>query len=184
MAESTVKSSAAHDLIASDVVWKTLRVVFGVVPIVAGLDKFTNLLTNWEHYLAPAFARLIPFIPHGFMIIVGIIEIIAGIGVLFTPWTRVFAWIVALWLICIAVYLTVFIGGVLAGGAELFVLGRATAFTLAAAVLGRIVLGLLGRASLPVRHGPLADQERPVGSLVDLVSSTNVAQQEDEALAA
>lgn len=103
MAETTLKPAASHDLIASDVVWRTLRIVFGIVPIVAGLDKFTNILTNWEHYLAPAFARLIPFSPHTFMLIVGVIEIIAGIGVLFTPWTRVFAWIVALWLICISI---------------------------------------------------------------------------------
>ena len=87
----------------------------------------------------------------------------------------------ALWAVCIAIYLTVFIGGLQAGGAELPTLGRALAFTLAAAVLGRIVLGLLGRASLPVRQGPLADPEGPVGSLVELGNSTNVAQQEDEA---
>src|SRR5438445_4840017 len=105
MAETTVKPEATHDMVAADLVWKTLRVVFGVVPIVAGLDKFTNLLTDWTHYIAPAFARMIPFSPHGFMIIVGIIEIVAGIGVLFTPWTRLFAWIVALWLVCISINL-------------------------------------------------------------------------------
>lgn len=88
------------------------------------------------------------------------------------------------WAVCIAIYLTVFIGGVLGGGSELLAVGRAAAFTLAAAVLGRIALGLLGRASLPVGQGPLADQEGPVGSLVDLVPSTNVAQHEDEARAA
>ncbi|MFN2547839.1 MAG: DoxX family membrane protein [Myxococcales bacterium] len=106
MTEETVgKPEATHDLVATDLVWKTLRIVFGVVPIVAGLDKFTNLLTDWTHYLAPAFARMIPFSPHTFMLIVGVIEIVAGIGVLFTPWTRVFAWIVGLWLICISLNL-------------------------------------------------------------------------------
>ena len=103
MAETTVKSGPTHDLIATDVVWRTLRIVFGLVPIVAGLDKFTNLLTDWSHYLAPAFAKMIPFSPHGFMMIVGVIEIVAGIGVLLTPWTRIFAWIVALWLVCISI---------------------------------------------------------------------------------
>ena len=103
MAETVTKAGVTHDPIATDLVWKTLRIVFGVVPIVAGLDKFSNLLTDWTHYLAPAFARMIPFSPHGFMIIVGVIEIVAGIGVLFTPWTRVFAWIVALWLVCISI---------------------------------------------------------------------------------
>ena len=103
MAETVTKAGVTHDPVATDLVCKTLRIVFGVVPIVAGLDKFSNLLTDWTHYLAPAFARMIPFSPHGFMIIVGVIEIVAGIGVLFTPWTRVFAWIVALWLVCISI---------------------------------------------------------------------------------
>jgi hypothetical protein len=90
----------------------------------------------------------------------------------------------ALWTICIAVYLIVFIGGIRAGGAELVMMGRAAAFTVTAAVLGRMALGLMRRASLPVRQGPMADLDGPVGSLVDMVSSTNVAQQLDEAEAA
>jgi uncharacterized membrane protein YphA (DoxX/SURF4 family) len=85
----------------------TLKIVFGVVPIVAGLDKFFNFLVVWEKYLAKPFASLIPLSPTGFMYLVGIIEIIAGIGVLFTPWTRLFAWIVAIWLWCIAIDLIV-----------------------------------------------------------------------------
>ena len=86
-------------------VWWTLRLVFGLVPIVAGLDKFTNLLVQWDKYLAPGFSLGIS--PHAFMLIVGIIEIIAGIGVLLTPWTRVFAWIVGIWLLGIALDLIV-----------------------------------------------------------------------------
>ena len=58
------------------------------------------------------------------------------------------------------------------------------AFTLGVALLGRMALGLLGQASLPVAEGPSAGQDGPVGSLVDLVSSTNVAAQEHEADAA
>ena len=88
------------------------------------------------------------------------------------------------WAVCIGVYLTVFIGGIQAGSAELLALGRATAFTLAAAVLGRVALGLLSRASVPVEQGPTADKEGPLGSLVDLVPSAKVAQQEDQAQAA
>lgn len=92
---------------ARGVVWSTLRIVFGLVPIVAGLDKFTNLLTAWERYLAPAIAHLIPMTPSAFMHVVGVIEIVAGIGVLFTPWTRLFAWIVGLWLLGIALNLVI-----------------------------------------------------------------------------
>ena len=88
------------------------------------------------------------------------------------------------WLVCIGVYLTVFIGGIQGGGAELITTGRAVAFTLGVALLGRTALGLLGRASLPIAEGQSAGQEGPVGSLIDLVSSTNVAAQEHKADAA
>src|SRR4051812_39580348 len=95
-------SQSEGDAIARSVAW-TLKIVFGVVPIVAGLDKFFNLLVVWEKYLARPFASMVPMSPSGFMHLVGVIEIVAGIGVLFTPWTRLFAWIVAIWLWCIAI---------------------------------------------------------------------------------
>lgn len=79
----------------------TLRLTFGIVPIVAGLDKFTNLLTNWENYLSNI--SLIPFDPLIFMKVVGIIEIVAGILVLIRP--LIGAYIVMVWLICIALQL-------------------------------------------------------------------------------
>lgn len=82
----------------------------------------------------------------------------------------------AVWAICIGIYLFVFLGGLRAGGDELLTMGRAIAFTLAAAVLGKLAIGLLAGASLPEQQGPSADQPGPVGSLVDLVASTNVAQ--------
>src|SRR5437016_14650147 len=52
-----------------------LKITFSIVPIVAGLDKFTNLLTDWEKYLNPMLAQALPFSPHIFMWIVGVIEI-------------------------------------------------------------------------------------------------------------
>ena len=96
---------AIQDSRATEVVWRTMRVVFGIVPIVAGLDKFTNLLVHWEKYLAPFIASMVP--AHGFMLLVGVIEIVAGIGVLFTPWTKIFATIVGIWLIGIALDLLI-----------------------------------------------------------------------------
>jgi hypothetical protein len=81
------------------------------------------------------------------------------------------------WAVCIGIYLFVFVGGVMSGGDELLTMGRAIALTVAAAVLGKLALGLLAKASLPEEQGPSADQPGPVGSLVDLVASTNVAQQ-------
>lgn len=80
-----------------------LKLTYGLVPIVAGADKFTNLLTNWEQYLNPALKKLLPFDAHIFMMIVGVIEIIAGIIVLAKP--QVGAWIVSAWLLLIALTL-------------------------------------------------------------------------------
>ena len=68
-------------------VHRTLRLTYGLVPIVAGLDKFTDLLTHWENYLSPGVISMLPFAPHTFMMIVGVIEIIAGIIVLQKPAT-------------------------------------------------------------------------------------------------
>lgn len=84
-------------------VWAVLRFTFGIVPIVAGLDKFTDLLTNWDLYLHPGIASLLPFSAHLFMQIVGIIEIIAGVLVLAKP--SIGGWVVMAWLICIALQL-------------------------------------------------------------------------------
>ena len=80
-----------------------LKFTFGLVPIVAGADKFTNLLTNWEQYLNPALKNLLPFGAHVFMMIVGVIEIVAGIIVLAKP--KIGAYIVSAWLILIALTL-------------------------------------------------------------------------------
>lgn len=80
-----------------------LKYTFGIVPIVAGLDKFTDLLTHWENYIHPGIANMLPFTPHIFMMIVGIIEIIAGIIVLAKP--SIGGLIVAAWLTAIALTL-------------------------------------------------------------------------------
>jgi len=80
-----------------------LKLTFGIVPIVAGLDKFTNLLTNWEQYLHPALVAMLPFSAATFMMIVGVIEIVAGIIVLTK--TEIGGYIVAAWLTLIALTL-------------------------------------------------------------------------------
>jgi hypothetical protein len=89
-----------------------------------------------------------------------------------------------MWAVCIGVYLIVFIGGIHSGGAELLSVGRAVAFTLVAALLGRTALGFLAQASVPGEPVPMAVEERKVGSLVELLRSTNVPEQPDEAAAA
>ena len=82
-----------------------LRLTFGIVPIVAGLDKFTNLLANWSGYLGTNITVMLPINATAFMKIVGIIEIAAGIIVLIRP--LIGAYIVMVWLICIALQLII-----------------------------------------------------------------------------
>lgn len=83
--------------------WTILKYTFVIVPIAAGADKFLNLLVEWNTYLHPTLADLLPFSASAFMMIVGIIEIIAGIIVL--KWTRLGAYIVSAWLSLIALSL-------------------------------------------------------------------------------
>lgn len=80
-----------------------LKYTFGLVPIIAGLDKFTNILTDWSHYLSDGLANLLPFEPSTFMMVVGVIEIVAGILVLTK--TKFGAYLVSAWLTLIALTL-------------------------------------------------------------------------------
>lgn len=84
-----------------DRVWWVLRIGLGMGPLLAGLDKFFNLLTNWQMYLNPLAPRLLHIQPPTFMHIVGVIEILAGIAVL-TRYTRYASYVVMVWLWCIA----------------------------------------------------------------------------------
>jgi hypothetical protein len=83
------------------------------------------------------------------------------------------------WVVCVAIYLIVFLGGLWAGSEEIRLLARAAALTLIAGVLGRIGLGLLGRASTPGEEIPMAEPERKVSSLLDQYSESKVAEQVD-----
>jgi uncharacterized membrane protein YphA (DoxX/SURF4 family) len=78
-----------------------LRIAFGLVPFLAGLDKFFNLLTNWEQYISPAAARLLPVSATAFMHIAGVIEMVVGIAIL-TKFTRLGSYVAAVWLAGIA----------------------------------------------------------------------------------
>jgi hypothetical protein len=74
----------------------TLRTGFVVAPILFGLDKLTNLLTDWTTYLAPAVDRLVPGSATSAMLAVGVIEVVAGLVVAFRP--KVGGYLVAAWL--------------------------------------------------------------------------------------
>ncbi len=80
-----------------------LKYTFGLVPMVAGLDKFTNILTDWTQYLGTGMVDMLPFEAGTFMMIVGVIEIVAGILVLARP--RIGAYVVMAWLVSIALTL-------------------------------------------------------------------------------
>jgi uncharacterized membrane protein YphA (DoxX/SURF4 family) len=85
-----------------------LRIGFTVLPIVFGLDKFTNVLTTWDAYLAPWIVDISPLSAHHTMLVVGVIEIVAGIAVAIKP--RYAAYIVAAWLAGIIINLLTYSG--------------------------------------------------------------------------
>jgi uncharacterized membrane protein YphA (DoxX/SURF4 family) len=87
-----------------DSAWWALRIGLGLGPFLAGLDKFFNLLADWEMYLSPAVTRLLPVSAPTFMKIVGVIEMIVGLAIL-TRWTRIGAYVAMAWLVAIALNL-------------------------------------------------------------------------------
>jgi len=80
-----------------------LRTVFTIAPIAFGLDKFFDILTNWEQYLAPWVNDLVPGTGHQAMLAVGVVEILAGVMVAVRP--AIGAYVVAAWLVGIIVNL-------------------------------------------------------------------------------
>ncbi len=80
-----------------------LRTAFTVAPIVFGLDKFANVLTDWTHYLAPVIDRIVPGTATQAMWAVGVVEIVAGVVVALRP--RWGGLLVAAWLAGIIVNL-------------------------------------------------------------------------------
>ena len=73
-----------------------LRIGFTLAPILFGLDKFAHVLVDWDQYLAPEFADVLPWTTHQLMYAVGVIEIVAGLVVFLRP--RLGAYLVAAWL--------------------------------------------------------------------------------------
>jgi hypothetical protein len=90
------KTGAAAPRTADDQAFLLLRTVFTIAPIAFGLDKFFNLLTNWEAYLAPWINHLVPGTAHTAMLLVGVVEIVAGIVVAVRP--QFGGYLVAAWL--------------------------------------------------------------------------------------
>ena len=78
-----------------------LRLTYGLVPLLAGLDKFFNLLADWPRYLPASVAAMLPFSTGVFFAIVGVVEMAVGVLVL-TRWPRLGGYLAMGWLILIA----------------------------------------------------------------------------------
>jgi hypothetical protein len=93
---AAAKPTAAIAASPSRQAYVILYAGFTLLPILAGLDKFFHLLVNWDMYLAPVATRLLPVSGPTFMLIVGAIEIVAGLIVFARP--HIGGYVVALWL--------------------------------------------------------------------------------------
>lgn len=82
----------------------TLRIAFGLMAFLAGLDKFFNLLTNWEQYASPLVLRVVPLSAGALMRVSGVVEMLVGLAVLLGL-TRLGGYVVTAWLTLIALTL-------------------------------------------------------------------------------
>jgi hypothetical protein len=97
----TIEVSGKHD--AAYQGYQILHWGFVALPVIAGLDKFAHLLTNWDTYLAPSIATMLGAYTHTFMLVAGAIEVVAGLVVALKP--KIGAYVVAAWLAGIMVNL-------------------------------------------------------------------------------
>jgi hypothetical protein len=97
---ATTETSAHHQ---THQAYQILHIGFIIAPLIAGLDKFFHLLTNWNQYLAPFIPQMLGISATTFMMIVGVIEIVAGLLVWFKP--RFGGYLVMAWLWAIIINL-------------------------------------------------------------------------------
>lgn len=137
---ASVLSATPHSVVRQT--HALLRVLFTAVPIVAGADKFTHFLTDWEGYLNPLILRLVPVTAPTFMHGVGVIEIVAGLLVAVKP--RLGGWVVMAWLLAIA-------GQLLIGGLFLDVAVRDIVIALGGALTLARLTPLVSRDADPTQ---------------------------------
>lgn len=87
-----------------DRAWWALKIGLGAGPIITGVDKYFDKLTDWGMYLSPLATKVVPVSGTTFMHVVGVVEIIAGLIVL-SRWTKIGGYIVMFWLLGIVVNL-------------------------------------------------------------------------------
>ncbi len=110
--------------------WWALRFGLGAAAFLAGLDKFFNLLADWQGYLSPVMAGMLPISGATFMHLAGIIEMIVGLAIL-TRWTRIGSYVAMVWLVMIA-------GNLVTTGRFFDVAVRDLLMAIAAFTLGRL----------------------------------------------
>jgi len=88
-------------------IWTISKYIYGLVPVLIGLDKFSFFIVDWNMYVSPFAASIIPITT--LVPLVGIIEIAAGLLIL-TKYPRFGAYLVAAWIGVIIVNLCM-IGG-------------------------------------------------------------------------
>jgi hypothetical protein len=107
-----------------------LRVAFGVTATLAGLDKFFNILADWQSYISPLALQILPVSPAVLMGVVGIVEIAVGVTILAVA-PRVGAYVASVWLLLVAINLAV--------GGHFDVAVRDVVMSIAAFTLARLV---------------------------------------------
>jgi hypothetical protein len=76
--------------------FELLRAAFVLIPVIAGLDKFSNFLCDWQKYVSPMVLNVSPLSPAALMYVVGFVEVFVGFLVIAAP--RVGALALAGWL--------------------------------------------------------------------------------------
>ena len=131
-------------------VWWLLRLGLGGTTFLAGLDKFTDVMTDWDKYVAPAAEQALPVDRKRFMRLVGVVEMAVGAGILVRP-TRMSSYVAALWLLGIAGNLAIH------DEKYLDIAARDVNLALAAYALGRLTGDRQSRA--PRAEEPLSEPE-------------------------
>jgi hypothetical protein len=134
--------------------WWALRLTFGLVPFLAGLDKFFNILTDWAQYQSPLLQQFLPISATSFMYVVGVIEIAVGLAIL-TRWTLPGSYVAMAWLVAIAANL-------LTTGKYLDIAVRDLALAVAAYSLAVLTKAIAEPAETVNRADPTSEDARRV----------------------
>ena len=109
---------------------RVMRIAFGLMATLAGLDKFFNILADWGSYVSPVAVNLLPFSTSVLMGIVGVVEMAVGLAILFAL-PRIGAYVASAWLLLVA--------GNLVLGAHFDIAVRDVVLAISAFTLARLI---------------------------------------------